>query len=304
MSNRESICKIIKENRPNLSMTSIKTYCSNIVSIAKKINSEISNEKDVIDNADKIYEYLKTKPSATRKTLLASLIVFLDSVENKDTDLIDKFRKIMLSDIDEVNKENIEQKLNKKQKEAWMDWNEVLDIYNQLELSVKGLWNKSELKKSEFLKLQNYVLLSCLVLISPRRSLDFVNFKLRNIDKNEDNYMSGNDFIFNSFKTAKSAGQQKVRIPTKLKTIINKWKRINENDYLLVNTRLDNKIDSTQLTNMLNNIFGKNISTSMLRHIYLSHEFKNMPRIKELQSIASDMGTSAEMVMNNYIKKD
>jgi hypothetical protein len=302
MSNRESICKIIKENRPNLSMSSIKTYCSNIVSIAKKIDSEITSEQDVIDNADKIHEYLKTKPSAARKTLLASLIVFLDSVENKDTDLIDKFRKIMLSDIDEVNKENMEQKLNKKQKDAWIDWNEVLDIYNQLEVSVKGLWNKSELKKSEFLKLQNYVLLSCLVLIPPRRSLDYVNFKLRNIDKSEDNYMLGNEFIFNSFKTAKSAGQQKVKIPTKLKTIITKWKKINTNDYLLVNTRLDNKIDSTQLTNMLNNIFGKNISTSMLRHIHLSHEFKNMPRINELKEKADSMGTSVDMIVNNYIK--
>jgi hypothetical protein len=44
---------------------------------------------------------------------------------------------------------------------------------------------------------------------------------------------------------------------------------------------------------MLNTIFDKKISASMLRHIYISDEvLKDVPKIEELQKIAAEMGHS------------
>lgn len=304
MSCRESIKKVIRQNRPLVSESTVKTYCSNIFNLGKKVEIDISEPKDVIKNADKIKEYFKDKPSRTRKTQIASLVVFIDTPENKNSDLLEKFRKIMMEDIHEVSRENIEQKLNTKQKQNWVEWDEVMAKYLALESEVKGYFNASKLSKSQFNRLQTYVLLSCLLLIAPRRSKDYTEFKLRNYDKNEDNYMLGSKFIFNNFKTAKSAGQQVVDIPKKLKEIITKWKKVNDSDYLLVNSRLDGKIDSSQLNNMLNNFFDKNVSTSLLRHIYLSNQYKDMPKLKELQDKADSMGTSVEMMIGNYIKHE
>jgi len=50
---------------------------------------------------------------------------------------------------------------------------------------------------------------------------------------------------------------------------------------------------------MLNAIFDKNISASMLRHIYVSDvTLKNMPKLSELEKVAHDMGHStAEQMM-------
>ena len=62
------------------------------------------------------------------------------------------------------------------------------------------------------MNIQNYILL---LLMSgqgglpPRRSLDYTAFKLDDISQ-KDNYMDGKYFVFNTFKTAKSAGQQKI----------------------------------------------------------------------------------------------
>ena len=49
-------------------------------------------------------------------------------------------------------------------------------------------------------------------------------------------------------------------------------------------------------------IFGKNISSSMLRKIYLSSKYSNLKEDLENESLA--MGTSTSTVQNHYIKED
>ena len=57
---------------------------------------------------------------------------------------------------------------------------------------------------NEVQQIQNYVLLSLLsgVFIPPRRSLDYCEFKIRNINKMNDNYMDANKLVFDIYKTA------------------------------------------------------------------------------------------------------
>ena len=42
--------------------------------------------------------------------------------------------------------------------------------------------------------------------------------KIKNIDKSKDNYMNKNKLVFNSYKTAKTYGQQELEIPEALQT--------------------------------------------------------------------------------------
>jgi hypothetical protein len=56
------------------------------------------------------------------------------------------------------------------------------------------------------------------------------------------------------------------------------------------------------MTHRLNEIFGKKISTSMLRHIYLTNKFKGID-LSELQKTATEMGNSPMQALM-YIKKD
>ena len=60
---------------------------------------------------------------------------------------------------------------------------------------------------------------------------------------------------------------------------------------------------STQMTKILNNIFGGlKIGSSMLRNIYLTTKYSGM--MKELKNDVKDMSTSVDVALNNYIKKD
>ena len=124
--------------------------------------------------------------------------------------------------------------------------------------------------------------------------------------KNKDDALNFYDsktgtFIFNKYKTAKVYNQQTEKVPIELKKILDKWCKYNSNDFILFNTK-GGKLTSPNIATRLNEIFGKKISTSALRHIYISDKFKNMPSLKELQETASALGHSVPQMLE-YIKK-
>jgi hypothetical protein len=56
------------------------------------------------------------------------------------------------------------------------------------------------------------------------------------------------------------------------------------------------------ITKRLNKIFGKKIGASMLRNIYSTDKFSDLA--KELKNAAAQMGTSPQMLLNQYTKTD
>jgi ribosomal protein L18 len=137
--------------------------------------------------------------------------------------------------------------------------------------------------------------------LPPRRSQDYTELKIRNYDTKEDNYYKSGKFYFNVYKTAKIYGLQVIDVPKELDIIMKKWIKINTNDYMLYSTN-GNKLTSPQVTRILNKVFDKNVSTSMLRHIYLTNEYKDIPALSKMQNIASEMGHSVSTAME-YIKR-
>lgn len=300
------IIDILKKNRPELSLGSIRTYSSIIKNLGIQMNIDTSDPNNICKNYKKIIDHLKDVQPKLRKTRLSALVVYCDKNE-KFKDEVDAIRSLMLKDDKEAEADMKEQKLSDKQKEAMIPYDEVMSMYNRLEKEVAPLLKMNNLDKNQFNKVQLYVLLSCLLLIPPRRSLDYTEFKIRNVDKEKDNYMDVIKrkpyFVFNQYKTAKKYKTQQVEVPKKLKTIIDRWTSLNPHEYLLMNTRQTGKITPTQLTNMLYQFFGKNISTSMLRHIYLSNVYKDVPALLDMEKRASDMGNSIKETFETYVKK-
>jgi hypothetical protein len=144
------------------------------------------------------------------------------------------------------------------------------------------------------------------IYIAPRRSLDYVEFKIKpaTIDKTKDNYLDKNKMVFNTYKTAKTYGQQIVEVPTALKSILTKWIKRNPTEYLLFDTN-GNKLSSVKLNQRLNKIFGgKNIAVNALRHSYLTDKYKDVSvATKQLAKDMNAMGSSTAMA-DTYIKID
>ena len=275
----------LKKHRPNLTDSTLKTYVSIITNLYRKLNGSGNMVEYFKDHSKDVVKELHKFPLNSRKTALATLV----SLTQKND-----YREPMMADIKTAGDEQKEQKMSDKQKSNWMSQKEVGQIYKHLEKSRSHLFNKPHLTKKELFELMDYVILSLYVLIPPRRSKEYTLFKLRNVNEKENPHMSKNKFVFptHSYKTGKTYGDQTVTIPRKLQLIIKKWTTKHDNDYLLFDQK-GKPLTVSRLTILLNKIFGKRISSTLLRHIYISDSIlKNMPALKELEKKAQDMGHS------------
>ena len=111
-------------------------------------------------------------------------------------------------------------------------------------------------------------------------------------------------FVFNQYKTAKTYGEQRLLIPTEVYKVLKKWIQVisPDCDYLLFDGK-NNKLNSVKLNQRLNAIFdNKKVSTSMLRHSYLTSKYGYMiEEEKKLDKTMTEMGSSKN-VANIYIK--
>lgn len=293
-----SLTEFIKEKRPSLSASSIKTYNSILSSLYKKVfdfskGDTINTEN--FNDTKKILKYLEELPPNRRKTILSALVVVTDKKEYRDG---------MLNDINNYNAEIKTQEKSEKEKENWVNNDELNNIYLELKKNAELLYKKSHLVKSDYQQIQNYILISLLggFFCPPRRSLDYASFKIKNATP-QDNYIEKGYMVFNRYKTAKTYGEQKVKIPPALKSILTKWIKINPTDYLFFDSNM-NPLSSVKITQRLNKIFGKKASINALRHSYLTTKYGDtIKKNKDLAEDLGEMGSSINMA-TTYIKKD
>jgi hypothetical protein len=292
----QEILKVIKEKRPTISDSSLKTYESIIRNLYKKVfNDDLYDLNKFNTESDKVLAFLNETSSNKRKTILSALVVITHNINYRDK---------MIEDIKEYNKIEAKQEKTEKQKDNWVETDEINNLKNKLE-KVSNLLYKKEFKTpSDYQEIQNYILI-CLyggIYMPPRRSLDYVNMKIKNVNTNTDNYINRGTFIFNTYKTAKSYGQQKVKIPIKLKAILNKWIKINPTEHLLFDIAYG-PLSNIKLTQRLNKIFDKKASVNQMRKTYLSSKYSSsIDTKKELEEDFKIMGSSV-LQENIYIKK-
>jgi hypothetical protein len=292
----EKIKEYISAKRPTLSKSSLTTYSSILKNLYIRVFGEGDIDLSKFDNTEPVLKFLKDVPPNKRKTILSSLVIITDKKP---------YRDLMAEDVRDYNKDISKQEKTPAQEASWVETDEIKQVYNDLKQNADLIMKKKNITISDLQQIQNYIILCVLgsVFIKPRRSKDFVDFKIKNIDKETDNYMDKNKMIFNSYKTAKTYGKQEVDIPVQLRNIIKKWSSINPTDYLLFDANM-NKLSSVKLNQRLNRIFdGKKVGVNQLRHTYLTDKFGDtINKKKEVAETMEDMGSSSNM-LDTYVKK-
>ena len=293
---KEEITKMLKHNRPNLSASSLNTYTIILASIYKKVFGTEDFDIHLFNTeADKILEHLKDTTPSTRKTKLACLFVLSKN---------DKYHTAMVKDIGSYNEDLSKQVKNQKQTDSWVNSDQLKDKYNELKHTADLLYKKQSHTANDLQQIQDYIIM-CLysnVFIPPRRLMDYTNFKMREINKEIDNYMDKNTFVFNAYKTSKVYGKQTVTIPVQLRNILNKWNKLTGNDYLLFN-KAGNALSNVNLNQRLKSILGNNSSVNSIRHGVLTDMFApDIDMQNKMKATATAMGTSASTIQQQYIK--
>lgn len=297
----DSLRNQIRANRPKIADSSLKTYASILSNLYKRVSKDedVSKAQDYfIKNVKEVLTHLKDLEGGKRKTVLASLV----GLTEKNEKASDQYRKQMLDDKGKYDDEQKDQKMTDAQRENWVTQEEVTKLYEQLDKENRPFLTREKLKPAEFQQVQNWLILALYHLQPPRRLMDYTEMKLREIDEEKDNYVKANTLVFNRYKTAKTHGKEVVNMNPKLKFILNKWKNLNPNEYMLVGST-GKKLTSSQLQQRLNQILGKKASVNILRHSFLSEKYKDLPAVRELEERAEDMGHTLEQALL-YVKKD
>ena len=128
-------------------------------------------------------------------------------------------------------------------------------------------------------------------------------------EQDKNNYLvgtsqSGYKFHINDYKTKKTFGNKVIDIPSEIQKDFKKYLSKNTSGYFLVD-QSGRPITPNGITKLLNKIFkrefGKNVSSSLIRHIVLSEKYG-----KTLQDMKDDSEIMGHSVLqgHNYTKTD
>lgn len=296
--------------KKNLSESSIKLYVNNL----DKLNDHkpLKNLK-CLEDIKKVEEIIEKYKPNTKRNFLIMICSILSSIENKNKKMTklyeDYYNKLI--DINKTLKEKEKNnEMSETQKNNWIEWEEVNNKLKELKERIETY--KKKINESQFNVLLSYLVLSLFVYIPPRRNLDYMKMKVvNNFNENfDDNYnyydLKNKKFIFNKFKTAKKEGQQLIDVPEDLQSVINKYlsflPKIPKEGILLLQKYNGQPLTNTNaITLILNKIFGpdKKVSSSMLRHIYLSSKYGKVQ--EEMKKDAKAMSHDVNM-QKDYIK--
>jgi hypothetical protein len=290
-----NIKEYIKSKRPSLGASSITTYASILRSLYKQIWGDGDIDYDRFGETEKVLKHLEELPPNRRKTILSALVIITDNKEYRDQ---------MLTDVRDYNKEISLQEKSDTQKENWVEGTDIKSVFNDLKKQADMLYKKAHLTPADLQTIQGYIILALLggEYIPVRRSKDYCDFKIKNINKEEDNYIDGKELVFNSYKTKKTYGQQRLALPIKLKNILAKWISVNPTDTLLFDKNMS-PLTNVKLNQRLNKIFdGKKVGVNGLRHSVLTDKFGDtIAKKKEVDKVMTDMGSSSAM-LDTYVK--
>jgi hypothetical protein len=296
----------LKENRPNLSVNSVKTYVSILKNLYKNVYPDEEHDLRKFKNQDKFIKYLEDVDGSKRKTYLSALIVICG-------DDCEKYSRLMNEDGTKYNQEQKTQKRTEKQTENWIEQDELQEVISRLEIEANKIFKLKTVATMEQLQVcQNFILL-CLVsgkYIPVRRSLDWAEMRVSNFDEESNSFEMPKrkpwKFVFRRYKTQQYHGIQEIVIPSELKKILTKWIKLLSQvcpnaEYLLID-KFCNKLSSVKITQRLNKIFGKSASINILRHSFITEQYRDMPSLEELQENATAHGHSL-MEELEYIKR-
>ena len=296
-----------------LSQNSINLYKRNLL---KLNDNKPIRSFNFLKNKEEILNKIKElKPTTQRSYIISICSVLRD---------IPKYKKMyeeyfeLLKDFNNDLKVNTDK--SEKQEKNWISQEEVLSVHKKLKEDVINLLQKKrKIDKAVSNKLfLNYMILSLYTLINPRRNKDYSLMKIAsNTDDENYNYLmidkkNTMKFILNKYKTDKKYHSVEIDVPDDLKEVIQLYLKyhplkaeLKKKDYdmpFLVDEQGKGLKNSTEITKILNKIFGMKISSSMLRNIFLTDKYGDV--MEELKKDTKAMATSVDVAMNNYIKED
>ena len=316
-----SIREKIKSKRPNVKSNTIDSYLTYTNKLYKSFSGENKEPSDYkwLKDTSKITSLLGSYKSTTKKNFYNAIVVVLHALDF-DESIVAKYSE--LRDNEHKNYEEMvkSHKKTDRQEKNWVEMDEIDKILKKYKRQAIEIYKSpNSNRKKDYSTLQEYIILLTYRHIPMRN--DVANMKVvspteyKAIPENErekHNYLVGSNrvpyhFQINEYKTKKSFGKKRIEINKELNREVRKWLRVNKTGYFITNASQTEPITPNGITKLLTKIFkehtGKNVSTSMIRHIYLSDKYKKDLEVnRSKEKDAHNMAHSLKQQMD-YIKE-
>ena len=319
--------QVITEYRPTLKTQTIKSY----VALIEKMKSHYSNENNdfLLDydnvvtkldeaiwgrNQDKFINFL------TKRNMLNALIMLMNALD-MEKELIKLYQMKRDGYNEKYTVDQEQGKISAKQKPNFIPIDDIHLLIKKLNNDIKNhrLRNKETINVIEKGILTAHLLFSILIEI-PRRnelaSLQIITRRLYNRlsqeDKVHNNYIliekTNIDMILNEYKTSKKYSEQIISLPKHIQRLVRSFIKTMK---LKTGNKLFNMTNNSMtqlLVRTSRKYIGKDISTTMIRHIYLSNKYseskKQNKELVEEQKKDAQLMAHSELVQQSVYVKD
>ena len=312
------------ETKKKCKRSSCRTYASVIMRIHREFSKKKFNInlKWLSDDANIILGKIKklTNVNIQRNLIGTGLVALGILADKKNQDIWNRYLKELNLKKTEMIKSG---ELTEKQKSAWIDWKEIVKLRKMISrrVNLTKIYDHAYNRK-DFLVLQRLLILSLLTMLPGVARLDYATIRIiskkkfeKLSDQTAENYLvtSGQyKIIFQKYKTSATYGVVNIPIAKyskPLQRLLQKHvkylhKNFPNNDCLFLNKNLT-CMSRNSLTKFLQRLFKeffkKNVSVTMLRHIFLTNKY-DKSQLQELEETSKFMMHSPSM-LRDYVKK-
>lgn len=325
---KNKLFKIIQTARPNIKDNSAQQYVNALSKICKNFhNGEVCSPEDTIKllkDYPATIEFIESqKQITTKKNLLTAILVFLGYYKTKYAKQIKLYNDELTSLNGKYTNFLKKQEKTSTQEKNWISYDELLNVQKKIKDAIDEgkIYEKDKPTTHDRKILQQYILLSIHLIYPLRNDLANLVITLQKDYKDdaEGNFLIVGDdktkaekgmkkvkytIVLNSYKNSKFLGKQTLPISNvELIKAIDFWLKISSSGYLIVNSRGE-PANPSVITGLFNRLFkehlpedkkNKNISSSLIRHIIISHESEGQDTILERESKAAKYMHSSEV---------
>lgn len=302
-------------SKSDVKTSTINIYEKNLNKLSQDVNNtDPPSNCKWLEDFDKIMTHInKSKSLHTRKNKINTVVIYLQATKCKPS-IIKKYQDEIVKLAQEITTGYNQNEKNEKQLKNWLSLSELTEFKNNLLLDLP----KKFITFDDYKKLMKYLILETHLELPLRNDLvdaqvyeekDFIKID----EVNTTNYLvlgtKKGYLVLNNYKTSGTYGRKKLDLSPELFKI---WKRFykiiiqySNNRYIFIKED-QNKMTRNEYTKFFGSIFkslGKNISSTMIRHIVVSEKFPVKPKeMEERQELANIMSHSVNEQQQVYAK--
>ena len=309
--------RLLQRYRPS----SIETFTNNlknVLTIAYK--REKYTLRPLKNDIQPFIDYTNNLANQSSQKNTASAVLAFIKADSRSADtVIEQYQKFFDKTSKVIDEEKQYKQPTKEEEESYIPWEDVLKLYKKQEKIIQTYPDKNFSSYEDKYIFLRYLLLTLYTSIPPLRGEEYRNAIIIRV-KHKDAYkiitdackcnlvdLTHNNLVIPFYKTSDTHETRIIPIPTKTVKIITQWYKLtNGNKYLLPNLQTPStNMSQSALTHFIQRIFHPhNISTGMLRKIYISYKLKtiyNKPvERKKLAKIMGHTLSVQEFIYNRF----